>query len=65
MKVGGGNRDGGFGLVHIAEQEFSETVSAGAARTLRGVRLERELSARELIAYLIVVLARELKPKGE
>ena len=38
------------------EQEFGEGVAAGRVAGSRGVRLENELAARELVAHLVEIL---------
>src|SRR5262249_1851201 len=55
-----------FGLVHLSDQESGEGISAGLIeRVLGGLRVERPLAARELVAYLIVLIVANLPPKAE
>ncbi len=66
QEFGACDRDRCFRLVQIAQQEVAKGIAACLGDgVLGGVRLKRELPARELIAHLIVVLAPELSSETE
>src|SRR5262249_17837080 len=60
-----GDGDGRFGLIHRAQQEVGEGVTASEGGAQRRIRLECELAAGELISYLIVILPREFRAEAE
>ena len=49
----------------VTQQEVGEGIAAGEGGTQRGVGLEGELAARELVSHLIVILPREFRAEAE
>ncbi len=52
-------------MIQIAQQELGEGIAAGMGGALRGVGLEDEIAARELIADLVEILAVVFEAEAE
>src|SRR5689334_16662292 len=65
LKSGIRDRNRYFRLVQVAEKEVGERIAARQTGALGSVRLECELAPGELVAHLIIILARVFAAEAE